>query len=160
MRRTGEAALAALMVLGGCARDKAQPASDPPRGSAIANDGSGAGTAGSGSAGGTAPAPATAACDGRTGDVLVFRETTSNQLAQRDVGVSNVFERDLPDAAGATAKRLSAVLVIHDPATDAVARATVFAGSTVLVGAERYCVVTVAKGEGTPGSVSLVKLGG
>lgn len=161
--RTALGLAAVTAAIAGCASaDKAPPAGEP-RGSAAVEPGAGTGTGTSagtaGSAGGVAAAPATAACEGRTGDVLTFRETTSNQLAQRDVGVSNVFERELPDASGAVAKRMSAVLVVHDPATDAVVRATVFAGSVVDIGAERFCVVTVALGGDAPGSVSLVKLG-
>src|SRR5687767_12923796 len=73
-------------------------------------------------------APSAGGCQEATmaGEVLKLRETTSNSLSQMDVGISNIFERDLPDDKGVTASRLSAVLVIHDPDTDAIDRKTVF----------------------------------
>jgi hypothetical protein len=90
-----------------------------------------------------------------TGEVLRFRETTSNTLSNKDVGVSNIFERELPDEQGVIAPRLSAVLVIHDPHTDAIRRETVFAGNIVSIGGDRYTVVSVELGKGSPGWISL-----
>lgn len=90
-----------------------------------------------------------------TGEVLKFRETTSNTLSNKDVGISNIFERDLPDDKGTIAPRVSGVLVIHDPKTDEIQRETVFAGSVVSIGGDRYCVVSVELGKGSPGWVSL-----
>lgn len=90
-----------------------------------------------------------------TGEVLKFRETTSNTLSNKDVGVSNIFERDLPDEQGVIAPRLSAVLVIHDPHTDEIRRETVFAGNIVSIGDDRYSVVSVERGQGSPGWISL-----
>jgi hypothetical protein len=58
-----------------------------------------------------------------------------------------------------TASRLSAVLVIHDPDTDAIDRKTVFDGNEVAIGKDRYCVVKVERGNDAPGWVSLRKLG-
>jgi hypothetical protein len=57
------------------------------------------------------------------------------------------------------APRLSAVLVIHDPDTDAVERKTVFDGNEVTIGADRWCVVKVERGSDAPGWVSLRKIG-
>jgi hypothetical protein len=90
-----------------------------------------------------------------TGEVLKFRETTSNTLSNKDVGISNIFERDLPDEKGVIAPRLSAVLVIHDPHTDEIRRETVFAGNIVSIGGDRYSVVSVELGKGEPGWISL-----
>jgi hypothetical protein len=89
------------------------------------------------------------------GDVLRFRETTSNTLSSKDVGISNIFERDLPDEKGAVASRLSAVLVIHDPDTDEIRREIVFAGNVVSIGGDRYRVENVERGKDAPGWVSL-----
>ena len=90
-----------------------------------------------------------------TGEVLKFRETTSNTLSNKDLGISNIFERDLPDDKGVIAPRISAVLVIHDPRTDEIQRETVFAGNIVSIGGDRYCVVSVERGNGSPGWISL-----
>ena len=108
--------------------------------------------------GGSAASPA---CAGQitTGAVLGLRETTSNQLSGRDVGVSNIFERKLADGHGVVALRMSAILVIHDPDSDEITRPTVVAGSVVTIGADRYCVVEVNAGHDGPGALSLVRLG-
>jgi hypothetical protein len=90
-----------------------------------------------------------------TDELLKFRETTSNTLSSKDVGISNIFERELPDDTGNVASRLSAVLVIHDPQTDELRRETVFDGSVVSIGADRYCVVSVERGQAGPGWISL-----
>jgi len=90
-----------------------------------------------------------------TGELLKFRETTSNTLSNKDVGISNIFERDLPDDKGVIASRMSAVLVIHDPVTDEIQRETVFEGKIVSIGGDRYCVVSVEIGKGSPGWLSL-----
>jgi hypothetical protein len=91
-------------------------------------------------------------------EVLRFRETTNPTLSDHQVGISNIFERDLPDAKGVVAPRLSAVLVIFDPATKQSRRETVATGTTVAIGADRYCVVGVEEGKSGPGWVSLRKL--
>jgi hypothetical protein len=104
------------------------------------------------------PSPAaTARCEGRSmmGEVLKFKETTNNTLSNKHVGVSNIFERDLPDDKGVIGSRMSAVLVIHDPSTDAIERKTVFAGNIVTFGDDRYCIITVEFGKGSPGWISL-----
>jgi hypothetical protein len=92
------------------------------------------------------------------GDVLRFRETTSQTLSDKDVGISNIFERDIPDEKGVVAKRMSAVLVIHDPMTDEIKRETVFAGSVVAIGGDRYRVLSVDAGTDAPGWISLKKV--
>ena len=91
-------------------------------------------------------------------DVLTLRETTNPTLSDHQVGISNIFERDLPDASGVVGPRLSAVLVIFDPATKQSRRETVAADSVVTIGADRYCVVGLQEGKSQPGSISLRKL--
>jgi hypothetical protein len=110
-----------------------------------------------------APAPGAAAApdcqENRMQDeVLRFRETTNPTLSNHQVGISNIFERDLPDAKGVVGPRLSAVLVIFDPATKQSRRETVATGTTVAIGADRYCIVGVEEGKSGPGWVSLRKL--
>jgi len=91
-------------------------------------------------------------------EVLRFRETTNPTVSGNQVGISNIFERDLPDAKGVVGPRISAVLVIFDPATQQSRRETVATGSTVAIGADHYCVVSVEAGKSAPGWVSLRKL--
>lgn len=91
-------------------------------------------------------------------EVLRLRETTNPTVSDRQVGISNIFERDLPDAKGVVGPRMSAVLVIFDPATKQSRRETVAAGNVVSIGADRYCVVSVEEGKSAPGWVSLQKL--
>jgi len=91
-------------------------------------------------------------------DVLRLRETTNPTLSEYDVGIGNIYERDLPDENGVVAPRLSAVLVIHNPTTGEIRRETVVVGSTVVIGADRYCVVKLEEGQTSPGWVSVSKL--
>jgi hypothetical protein len=102
-----------------------------------------------------------AGCQGATGapqDVMRLRETTNNPLSQRQVGVADIFERELPDSAGAVASRLSAQLVIFDPATNDTRHDIVIAGSVVDIGGEHYCVVAPEAGTRAPGWLSIGKL--
>jgi hypothetical protein len=109
-----------------------------------------------------APQPATTAgeCqeDRMADDVLRLRQTTQTELSERRVGVANILERELPDANGVVAPRMSAMLNIHDPKTRTSVKEHVFEGSVVAIGADRYCVVSVEQGETAPGSISLRKL--
>jgi hypothetical protein len=113
--------------------------------------------AGSGSNTGSARA---SGCQEKTmsQDVLRLRETTNPSLSKRQVGISNIFERDLPDASGAVASRLSAVLVIFDPETKESRRETVIESSVVTIGDDRYCVVALEEGKNEPGWVSIRKM--
>jgi hypothetical protein len=91
-------------------------------------------------------------------NVMTFQETTNPTLSDHEVGISNIFERELPDAGGNIAKRLSAVLVIFDPASQQSRRETVAVDSVVTIGTDRYCVVGLQAGTGQPGSISMRKL--
>jgi hypothetical protein len=93
-----------------------------------------------------------------TDDLFKFRETTSNTLSSHDVGIADIYERDLLDEKGVSAPRISAVVVVHDPKTDAIQRHTVFAGNVVSIGSDRYCVESVEPGKSSPGWVSFRRL--
>lgn len=93
-----------------------------------------------------------------SGDRLNVRETTQQQIANHRVGVSNIFERELADASGTVAPRVSAQLVITSPGTPDVRRELVHAGSIVQLGSERYCVVAIEEGTSAPGSLTFEKL--
>jgi hypothetical protein len=90
--------------------------------------------------------------------VLRLRETTSSPVSNHQVGISNIFQRDLADAQGIVAPRMSAVLVIFDPVTSQLRRETVVTGSVVAIGADLYSVVSVEEGKRIPGWVSLRRL--
>jgi hypothetical protein len=93
------------------------------------------------------------------GSAESYKETTNPTISGFDVGISNIFERDLADDAGVKQKRLSASLSIHDPKTDAVRREIVVPGNVVTINTDRYCIVGVDGGtKDQPGSVSLQKL--
>jgi hypothetical protein len=150
---TGFGAFAALgvtagLALGpvGCAEPKSTPAPDPQTAARAA-----------------APSPAPASPAGctkapMTDEVHKLRETTNPTLSDHQVGISNIFERDLADATGTVAPRLSAVLVIFDPASKQSRRETVIADSVVTIGRDRYCVVSIEEGTSQPGSISIRKL--
>jgi hypothetical protein len=96
--------------------------------------------------------------DSMANETLTLRETTNPTLSEHQVGISNIFERDLPDASGAIAPRLSAVLVIFDPKTNQTRRETVIANSVVAIGGERYCILGLEEGKSSPGSITVRKL--
>src|SRR5262245_33762548 len=75
------------------------------------------------------------------GEPMTFRETTQPDLAGYYVGISNIFERDLPDDKGVIAPRMSANLTITNPKTDESRYEKVFAGNVITIGADRYCIV-------------------
>jgi hypothetical protein len=87
-----------------------------------------------------------------------YRETTNPTISEYDVGISNIFQRDLANDAGVVAKRLSASLSIHDPKTDSLRHEIVVPGNVVTIGKDRYCIVDVDYGDDAPGSVSMQKV--
>lgn len=88
---------------------------------------------------------------------ITIRETTQPELSGHLVGVSNIWERDLPDRQGVLASRLSATLTIRDLASRQTRVEKVFAGSEVSLGADRYCVAKVVAGKSEPGAIMLRK---
>jgi hypothetical protein len=106
----------------------------------------------------TPSSPAGCSKDSMANDVMTFRETTNPTLSDHQVGISNIFERELADANGVKAQRLSASLTIFDPATKQSRKEIVAADSVVTIGPDRYCVVSVDEGKNQPGSISIRKL--
>jgi hypothetical protein len=97
---------------------------------------------------------AEAPCRGSAPEDQRLHETTVAQLSGYSVGLSNIFERDLPDESGFVASRMSAQLSIWDD-TKASREETVIAGAIVTIGADRYCVKSIEPGDTAPGWVSL-----
>lgn len=91
-------------------------------------------------------------------EAMTFRETSQPEISGYRVGISNIWERDLPDSEGLVASRVSALLTIHDPVSRQTRRQEVFAGSTVSLGEDRYCVVSVEEGRAEPGVVTFRKI--
>lgn len=92
------------------------------------------------------------------GDVMTFTQGANPTVSDHHVGISNIFDRELPDAGGTVASRASAVLVIFDPAKQTTRRETVIANSIVAIKDDRYCVVAITHGRGERGTISLRKL--
>jgi len=90
-------------------------------------------------------------------DETTIRETTQVMISGHLVGVSNIWERELPDRQGVIAPRLSATATIRDVASQQTRVERVFAGSLLTLGADRYCVVKVDAGESAPGAITLRK---
>jgi len=89
---------------------------------------------------------------------IELEETTSTSVADGwRVGTSNIYERDLPDASGVVASRLSAALTIADADNVVRNRAIVTVYANVTIGADWYCVTNIIEKNGR-GLVSLVKL--
>ncbi len=94
-----------------------------------------------------------------TSNEIKIGETTQATLSGHRVGVSNIWERDLPDADGNVAPRMSATLSITEVATGKeTPDFQVSAGSVVTLGADRYCVVRVEAAPDEPGDIYLRKL--
>jgi hypothetical protein len=90
-------------------------------------------------------------------DEIVIQETTVGTISNHAVGVSNIFEREIPNDKGVIASRMSATLSILDIASEQTSREEVFAGSVISLGSDRYCVVNVEYGNSS-GSVTLRKI--
>jgi hypothetical protein len=93
-----------------------------------------------------------------SGDKMILRETSQPTLSGYKVGVSDIWERELPDEKGVMAPRLSARLTIYDPASEQTRREDVFAGTVLSLGEDSYYIVDVAEGQSRPGSITVRKL--
>lgn len=91
-------------------------------------------------------------------EVLRFKESTKPTLSGMWVGIGNIYARELPDANGVVASRMSAELAIKSPSSEDVRHETVAADSIVKIGEDRYCVVSVEEGKRQPGWISMVKV--
>lgn len=89
---------------------------------------------------------------------ITVRETTQPSLSGHLVGVSNIWERNLPDDHGIVAQRMSAQLSILEVATRATRTEYVAPGSTLTLGQDRYRVISVSEGRTAPGMIVLRKL--
>lgn len=90
-------------------------------------------------------------------DEIRIRETTTQEISGHSVGVGNIWERELPDADGVIAPRMSATVAIHDPATLKTRHEQVFAGSVITLGEDRYQIVNVDEGGGDRGTITMSK---
>ncbi|HBL13671.1 MAG TPA: hypothetical protein DD379_20190 [Cyanobacteria bacterium UBA11162] len=112
----------------------------------------------------TTPAPEAAplTCnlleESMTSDEIIIRETTQPTISGHLVGVSNIWERELPDDKGVIVPRLSANLSIMDIATEQTRNEKVFAGNRVSLGGDSYCVVKIEEGESAAGTITLRKI--
>lgn len=73
-------------------------------------------------------------------------ETAVCDLSGQRVGVANIYERDFVDSGGQRSKHLSAQLVIFDSTSRGERTEKLFAGNTVNIGADQYCLVQVNEG--------------
>jgi hypothetical protein len=95
----------------------------------------------------------------RTNDPIRIRETTMVELSGHRVGISNIWERELPDENGTVLPRMSATVSLVNVATRREQPDFhVFAGSIFSIGGDRYCVDEVEEGSSTPGNVYLHKV--
>ena len=91
-------------------------------------------------------------------DEMTIRETTQPAIGNHLLGVSNIWERELPDDRGVVAARLSATLNIADPATGEARREFVIVGSEFSLGAERYRVVNIDEGASDLGAITVRRI--
>ena len=89
---------------------------------------------------------------------LTIKETTQPELSGYLVGVSNIWERELPDKSGVVAKRLSAALAITRRETGETRHEKVVAGSLITLGGDTYCVEKVEEGSAGPGAIVVRKM--
>lgn len=90
-------------------------------------------------------------------DVISIGETTQSTISGQWVGVSNIFERDIPDERGVIEARLSANVTVHDPNSKLTRDEKVIVGSVVLIGVDRYKIIGIEAGEMTPGKIVIQK---
>jgi hypothetical protein len=88
----------------------------------------------------------------------IIEETTVGTISNHLVGVSNIWEWEIPDDKGVIAPRLSANISIQDITTKRSWEEKAFAGKVISLGSDRYCVVQVKYGESSSGSVTLRKI--
>ena len=111
-----------------------------------------------------APAPCLAAPAARTTEYTMaegeisIRETTQPELSGHLVGVSNIWQRDLPDANGAIAPQASAQVSIFSVDTRERRTEIVRPGSVLVLGADRYQVQGIVEGQSAPGWIVLRKI--
>jgi hypothetical protein len=91
-------------------------------------------------------------------DEMTIRETAQPTISGHQVGVSNIWERELPDEKGVILPRVSASLTIKNLVSNRTRVEKVFAGSVVVLDPDRYCVVDVEEGQTSPGAITLRKI--
>jgi hypothetical protein len=89
---------------------------------------------------------------------IAIRESTQALISGYRVGVSNIWERDVADADGVIASRLTAQVTLTDPGLDQSRRLDVAVGSVLFLGDDRYRVVNVVEGISAPGAIALQPL--
>lgn len=89
---------------------------------------------------------------------ITIGETTQPALSGYLVGVSNIWERELPGRDGTLATRMSAQLSIFDPSTRTARTEFVGADDTIELGGDRYRVAAVTAGRSAPGSIVVRRL--
>ncbi len=93
-----------------------------------------------------------------TGAVCSIVETTNPTVSGRQVGVADIFERELPGDDGGLGMRLSAALVVHEPDTQTEAHHTVVTGTIVTIGLDGYRVTRIEAGKERPGFIVLERV--
>ena len=91
---------------------------------------------------------------------IAIQESTQALISGRLVAVSNIWERDAPDADGVIAPRLTAQVTVADPGPDGSCRLDVAVGTVLVLGADRYRVVDVVRTVSAPGAITLRPLMG
>ena len=91
-------------------------------------------------------------------DIIII-ETTQLKMFHYLVGVSNIWERELPDQQGVIKPRLSANINIFDLDSKESREQEVFSESIIALEGQNYRVVNVNDGTHTrPGSITLQKM--
>jgi hypothetical protein len=92
------------------------------------------------------------------GEDISIRETSQPEISGHLVGVSNIWERELPDADGLIENRPSASVTIQDLVTKQTQVVKVIVGSVLSLGADNYKVISIEEGKAAPGAIVLHKL--
>ena len=88
-------------------------------------------------------------------DTLTITENTVGTVSNHQVGVSNIWARDLADETGVVASRISANVAIRNPASKEERSQKVFQGSVLTLGGDRWLVTRVDEGRASPGSITV-----
>lgn len=94
----------------------------------------------------------------RAGDVCTIAETTNPEIEGQQVGVADIFERDLAGPDGIVAKRRSAFVAIYDPISKVDEHHIVIVGAVLQIGAVHYRVRDIDVGDDAPGWLVLERM--
>ena len=100
----------------------------------------------------------TCAVESKVGVPCRIDETTNPQIGTHEVGVSNLFDRELPGPDGVVAMRKGAAISVYDRETKKEEHHKVTIGTVIPIGNTSYRVVAIEYGHVGPGWIILERI--